>query len=490
MTDCNICCLPFTTKLRKCVECNYCKFPVCLTCVKTYITSLVNEVTCMNPDCGKAWSPTFISDNLPKSFINGEMKKTKESVLFEYQKSLLPVSQAELEQHLQKKKLIADMLGRNKYIIERNKEITHRAYRIRYELKQLNHPNKKELKIKKRELLEEKRQILLEKRKNNATIWTLRNGGSTERVVKEFKQKCPMGECNGYLSTQWKCGICEKFICKDCREEKIDDHTCDQDTVETVKLLKKDSKPCPGCGFLIHKIEGCNQMFCTQCHVAFDWKTCQIVTSRIHNPHYYEWQRNGNTTAREHGDEICGGLPNINHLYTIGYYAYRTTSPFVKDPYNMLFDDHKIITKPHRFLRHARHEMLPRFLVVDNILDNQDLRFKFLQSEITEKRFKQTLFMREKRKSYNREMYNLTQMFVDVGEELFRKIIKVTENHATNVTNRLQDTIPTCKDRFHDCLKEMDGLVDYFNSQSLQICERFNYKGIQIYKENKEWIEK
>ena len=72
-------------------------------------------------------------------------------------------------------------------------------------------------------------------------------------------------------------------------------------------MLAKDSKPCPKCQSLIFKINGCDQMWCTQCHTAFSWKTGKLEKN-IHNPHFYEWQRKngGGAAPRNPGDFECG----------------------------------------------------------------------------------------------------------------------------------------------------------------------------------------
>jgi hypothetical protein len=75
---------------------------------------------------------------------------------------------------------------------------------------------------------------------------------------KTFIRKCPGEACRGFLSSQWKCGLCEKYTCKDCLEVKFgDEHVCNPDAIETAKLINSDSKPCPGCGAVIFKIDGC-----------------------------------------------------------------------------------------------------------------------------------------------------------------------------------------------------------------------------------------
>ena len=140
------------------------------------------------------------------------------------------------------------------------------------------------------------------------------HGQSAETERRVFVRACPAGDCRGFLSQVWKCGMCDNWTCPDCHEvkglEKDGPHMCDPNSVETAKMLAKDSRPCPKCASVIFKIDGCDQMFCTQCHTAFSWRTGRVEMGTIHNPHYYEYQRQRGTVPRNPGDVPCGGFPD------------------------------------------------------------------------------------------------------------------------------------------------------------------------------------
>lgn len=113
------------------------------------------------------------------------------------------------------------------------------------------------------------------------------------------------GCVGGVKGEDRKCQLCQKVTCLRCQESsESPNHECDPDVLKTIALIKKESKKCPSCEALIHKIDGCDQMFCTQCHTAFSWNTLVIESGKIHNPHYYEWLRNaGRVVPRDADDE-------------------------------------------------------------------------------------------------------------------------------------------------------------------------------------------
>ena len=59
-------------------------------------------------------------------------------------------------------------------------------------------------------------------------IWNLENSsGKSKRTNNRFIKKCGVDECKGFLSSQWKCGLCETHSCNECHEiigKRINDY--------------------------------------------------------------------------------------------------------------------------------------------------------------------------------------------------------------------------------------------------------------------------
>jgi hypothetical protein len=218
--SCNICCENFKTNRPK-ICCQYCDFEACRACCEKYILS--EEIPkCMMPGCGKEWSRKFIKEKFTNSFLTSDYKEHLETILFDKEKALLPATQPLVEEKIRKQNIKKEICNINKLI---------------------------------EELLKQKRD--LEFSLYNRTNRQEKTDESSHRFVRQ----CPADGCRGFLSTQWKCGLCENWTCPDCHELKGPkrdcEHTCDPNSVETAKLLSKDSKPCPKCQSLIFKIEGC-----------------------------------------------------------------------------------------------------------------------------------------------------------------------------------------------------------------------------------------
>jgi len=277
--DCAICCDTFTKVSRKRIECPYCQLIACSNCVTRYLLDSVDRAHCMG--CKNEWSQDVLKSSFNKKFYQQTYRDHMAKVFMDIQKNLLPQTQG---------------------VIEQISEIQEK----------LNKEKQQETKL--IEIIQSYRQEL---QGNRRTIYGyqlqleyIKTGELQQDNTKVFTHKCPITDCRGYLSSRWKCGTCNVYVCKDCMapKGKDDEHKCNPDDVKSVEFMKKDAKPCPSCSVMIHKQSGCDVMFCTQCHTAFNWRTGRIQTQNIHNPHYFEYLReqgNGNIIGNQR-QIICG----------------------------------------------------------------------------------------------------------------------------------------------------------------------------------------
>ena len=111
---------------------------------------------------------------------------------------------------------------------------------------------------------------------------------------------CQDEKCNGMLGDNSICMSCHKEYCSKCNVKLETEHVCNPDDIKSFELVKSKTKSCPKCLIPIHKINGCDQMFCTECHTPFSWNTGKIIekTSFFHNPHYFDHLNNGGNQIR------------------------------------------------------------------------------------------------------------------------------------------------------------------------------------------------
>jgi len=74
-------------------------------------------------------------------------------------------------------------------------------------------------------------------------------------------------------------------------------HTCKDEDVQSVDVIRKSSRPCPKCKVKIFRIAGCDTMWCTVCNTGFNWRTGLVITDtrELHNPHYVDFIRKNPT---------------------------------------------------------------------------------------------------------------------------------------------------------------------------------------------------
>jgi hypothetical protein len=447
---CNICCENFNKSLHVPIECMHCHFKSCRKCCETYILG-ESTVKCMNNECGKEWTRKFIRDSFTNAFIVGPLKKWREDLLYDKERALLPATQPYIEAINRRKDIEKEVSA----LDERISKLRRMTIRLQRESRALEQNPL---------IITEGPQVMED------IIRGIRNANNTVGVRSERRQfikPCPADDCRGFLSSQWKCGTCNIWTCPDCHViiglEKEAPHTCDPNNVETAKLLKAETKPCPKCAAAIFKIDGCDQMWCTQCHTAFSWRTGQIETT-VHNPHYYEWlRRTQGSVPRNPMDMPCGenrlngntwrnihqmmGYKNLN-LVNVELHKYCISK----------------LTNIERYVLHYRMVSIPRLQAFDYEKNNRELRISYLLNKI-EPDIMKVMFQRaEKKTMKDAEMREVYQMICNTGEDIilrfFAYIEGLTKNSAFNA----------------NILNEMDNMLEYANECIDDICKTYHCK--------------
>jgi len=470
MADCEVCCEKLNASNRKLVKCcsASCTFRACRVCAEYYLLDSTANPHCMA--CKIGWNREFMDDSFTKKFLTTEYKAHRENVLLEREKSMLPESLPIAE-------AIKPMYEVRRTTVEKLKVLTSEVTALTYQetaLKTQNVFTSPMMEIVKYSEYEDKLLVISSEKASKMHTYCLLNNrvSNIEKCMKDpvsflarsntkkdaeqkraFIRGCPAPECRGFLSTQWMCGLCDVKVCKDCHEIKtLDDageeeeHTCKKENLDTVAMLAKDTRHCPKCAANIFKIDGCDQMWCTQCHTAFSWRTGNIET-HVHNPHYYEYLRqNGQAVPRAVGDNPCGAngeLADIHRLYN-NFKAIMTSDNSVNRD---LYDE---MLSYHRLHRHIRLVEIPK-VTTNAVNDNQDLRIKYLLNEIDEKHFKSQLQQREKKNEKKRDIHNIFTLYQTVTLDIFNKLntartLPEWKSVSTEMTN-LRRYINTCMSR-------------------------------------------
>ena len=440
MSECSICCEKFNKTTNAPVSCKTCTEDIiaCTSCAKRFILENDNDPTCMI--CKVEWDIEFLNKSFTNKFINNDLKKHREQILFEKQLAKMP----ETQEYANSLKLIEGLKTQWELLNEKKVQIQNNLLTVKKQLRDL------ELSI-------------------NDIRWSGMNYKSKNI---NFTFKCPIDGCTGFLNDKYICGICNNQICKHCMEIKTENHICDEDKKQTVLLLKKDTKPCPKCGQLIYKIDGCDQMWCPGCKTAFSWNTGQVEIGTVHNPEYYRWMReSGQNLERNPNDEIYDPCNNILPNYSQLLSQIRIYFPLNRDINGRIIDNHQTvkISNIHRLLGHIDHIKRLEINETNRIENEQrDLRANYLLKNIDKKILSKKLQFIEKRTKKQKKFLNIWNL---LQIQLLEYINKFMERYSS---------IENGQQVINKTLEESNKIRKYVNSSFKRVGEMFNvvYPGI------------
>jgi hypothetical protein len=361
-----------------------CTSNICIDCAKEYILTITTVPHC--PNCKSAWTRMFLLDRLGKKYMDTTYKE-------HWKRCLLDRELAKLQEYLN-----------NKYIANTRQTEIRRAVidwqKVNGELMKLKYRKiKTEAHMNRIAELEPIAEVLKAKyveciKKHDA-----------KKGVNMIVCACPV--CPSFvMKPEYKCSTCYIKICKQCREILNDDHKCNPDTVESVKLLKKDTKPCPKCAAQIHKLDGCDQMWCVSCHTTFSWKTGTIDTTRVHNPHYFDWLRRTGQNIQPVPNQGC--LNNVNHILQRAHHQIYLHEIVKYNAYIQIQQTYHNIRE--------RIETYQRYL--GNTQNVNDLLESHIHKRQTKPKMASTLLRRDNMREKYTEIIQLLEMVMTVYKEV------------------------------------------------------------------------
>lgn len=472
LAECPVCRDHYSLRIRKPIKCPACHFTCCMACMRQYILSSVTEPACM--ECRMQFQYEFLLEHLPSSFWHKEYKEFRKDMLLAREESRIPETQGCIvrihrkDQFYQAMEVYRKKMDRMRRFYSRmldrfNRMTNMIAAESRGDLViPDDHPFFAHFDENDRPLMNEKHEMLCMvlvggEEEETAIASRARN----ESVASTWLHACPRDDCRGFLrGDQNRCPLCRARVCNQClcllpsstlAAEDLEEttaHECQREDLETVELLRQNTRPCPTCSMSIYKISGCDQMWCTQCRTPFSWRTGQKINQTIHNPHYYEWMQrqaaDGTTVApRELMDIPCGGLPSIHQIQLFPPWSCE-----------WFYDLHQTII-------HTEHVVLPRSQQQHQPPHNnndaeKELRIAYLLNRISRSEWKTELYRREKVRQKHAQYSQILQTFIAVSSDWMRRMIIEQENVA-----------------LHNELRQMIEFLRYINQQIIHLNHRY-----------------
>lgn len=373
LSMCQICCTDTDSDSSNTVTCPTCQSEACYECNTRYITGSYKEAECMF--CHAPWSRDFVL-GFPKANKKVYLEFLGRFIR-EQERDMLPGTQQEATVVAKIRELRVQIHG-----LKKNDSATKLVLQNKisaYKDTPSSHSNKKAVK------------------------------------VVEFIYKCPQESCRGFVSSDHTCGTCQCHTCGKCRNPSHEPAPCNKDDVQSVNAIESETRPCPKCYTNIFKASGCDQIFCTSCHVVFDYRTGEIETKSMHNPQFFEWLADNPMSTRI-DDIACGDLPGPSEFIGI---LMANKNKHIKGHLMM-----------YQRLIHIQDVVLPQFQE-DRVKENVDLRIAYLLNEFDDDRWAFKLVNRERRRMKIRAFRELLDTSITIIRDLLRQALYTNVNPNT-----------------------------------------------------------
>lgn len=448
--ECSICCEKFNATTRKEVVCGFCPQTCCRQCYKTYLSGSVNGPHCMS--CKVPWNMDKMWADFPKAFIDKDLRQHMEKIIYDREKARLPETQQMI-------------------FVENQRRLYHALLNTRNVCLELGFSGEQaKVDAMIREIEERVGPEALRENHRAAAVpqVSIRTSSNFQAV-----RPCPKDECRGFIQkATHSCGLCGTKVCERCHMTVNggDEHTCNKDDVESVKLMKKDCKACPSCAAICQKVDGCDQVWCMVCHKAFSWRTGEFE-SNVHAADYYAYMRRmKQTIPRNPADGVGLGAAappaanpcNPQALLNWAFVQRWLGSVVDKEMLKEVALIHRAVMH-NQELRHNNADLNARFEAPNFHLN---LRRSYLLNSISEDEWKRQLILNERKKERKEALQNVYNLFQQVATELLNGMARAPASTAQN-------------------MEELVKLREYCNEQFANVASRYK---VNPYVINERWF--
>jgi hypothetical protein len=381
------CAICLEDDISETIACSQCSVGVCANCFEQFLLTKDLIPTCHS--CNHPWSDDFVDEVISPTFRNGRLRDHKTKILLDQEVARMPELQDRARRYMMAIKGKRFLMNDIRISIIRSTGAPIGVRWIRDDR------------------VQDTDQYF------GDSSWRSDSVAEAPKPVKVLRA-CPGAGCRGFLNEIGTCALCTLTVCLKCMEQKEDEHACNPETVATVALLVRDTKPCPTCHAPISKIDGCDQMWCTQCQTAFSWRTGQKEVGNVHNPHFYEWmRRTQGSVPRPPGDERpdgnCGRLQSVRWRFSGTNYL--DNAPKEKEEYIK-----KAFENIHRRLSEA-HEYNPVAVPIQDDLNR--LGVKYMAKELTQKEWARRVYLLKRQQVRQTAIHEIKAAFYNAGRDIF-----------------------------------------------------------------------
>ena len=212
-------------------------------------------------------------------------------------------------------------------------------------------------------------------------------------------------------------------------------------------------------------VHNCQQIFCTLCGTAFNWRTGEVEKGVIHNPHAARYFEDHPEARTNYMNRIRGENDNC------GITQYNLTDKMRKlklTSHQLIYDIQTVCRNIYNY-RNGQFDYGQRSFTNPVLPNNEDYRRKWITNEITEEHFKKIVFQRYKK--YNKQVMDgrVINMTIEVMTDLLGKFMEAKTDKEFMIVWDVEFT-----ELVHYINNELDTIGNFYSLQSIQIDKKLN----------------